>query len=343
MPDCPKDQLILFDGGSTLSQQLGVFCHLTRPDPIRTISNRLTIRFESKSSHGPTRHGFRAEYRSITVAPPTTTSLPASTSTTATTSLPATTSAPTLQLPQCGGGLRKLTSPSGSLQTFNWPNSPYAVNTTCDWEIECPLGTMIDIQFEDNFRVAGRMPDCTKDQLNISGCGGKKYGPYCHLTPPDAFSTTCNAVHVKFQAGSERGVSRTGFKLNYVCTVPVVPTLSPQCGGGKTSLSAPSGSIQTLNWPDNPYPINSECSWNISCPLGVEFDFDAEFRVAGRMPDCNKDQLTISGCGSDYGPYCHLTAPDQIRTTCNKVNVLFRSGFNRGVSRTGFKLNYRCL
>ena len=343
MPDCPKDRLILFDGGSTLSQQMGVFCHLTRPDPILTISNRLTVQFVSKSSHGPTRHGFRAHYRSITMAPPTTTSLPVITSAPTTALPPTTTAAPSMQLPQCGGGLRKHTSLSGSLQTFDWPNSPYALNTMCDWDIECPLDTIINILFEDSFRVAGRMPNCIKDKLKFSGCGGMNYGPYCHLTPPDAFLMTCNAVHVSFQAGSERGLTRTGFKLNYVCTVPVVPTLPPQCGGGETSLSAPSGSIQTLNWPDNPYPINTECSWDISCHLGVEFDFEANFRVAGRMPECNKDQLKISGCSSNYGPYCHLTPPDKIRMTCKNVTVLFRSGSNRGVSRTGFKLNYRCL
>ena len=38
MPVCPIDQLILFDGDGTLNQLLGVFCHLTRPDLIRTTS-----------------------------------------------------------------------------------------------------------------------------------------------------------------------------------------------------------------------------------------------------------------------------------------------------------------
>ena len=202
---------------------------------------------------------------------------------------------------------------------------------------------MINIQFEDSFRVAGRMPQCTKDKLRISGCGGMNYGPYCHLTPPEAFLSTCNAVHVSFQAGLERGPSRTGFKLSYVCTNPIVPTLSPQCGGGEILLTATSGSIQTLNWPDQPYSINTECSWNISCPLGVEIDFETSFRVAGKMPGCSKDQLNISGCGTNYGPYCNLTPPKPISTPCNNVNVSFLSGNGRGISRTGFKLNYRCM
>ena len=331
MPDCPKDKLILYDGGSTQSELLGEFCHLTRPDPIKTSSNRLTIVFMASSSHGSTRHGFRAHYKSVTLPPPTIAPTPS------------TTAAPNLQLPQCGRGLRRLTSTSGSLQTQNWPNSPYATNIMCDWDIECPVGTTISIRFEDIFRVAGRMPDCNKDQLRISGCDGMNYGPYCQLTVPEPFSTTCNTVHVTFQAGSDRGATRTGFKLNYVCTVPVVPTLSPQCGGGKKSLTASSGSIQTLNWPVNPYPINTECIWHINCPSGVEIDFESDFRVAGRMPGCSKDQLEISGCGNNFGPFCHTTRPDRIGSTCSKVKVLFRSGIGRGTTRIGFKLNYRCL
>ena len=331
MPDCPKDQLIVFDGGSNHSKRLGLFCHTTRPDPINSTSNRLTVQFVSKTFHGPSRRGFNAQYRSITVVLPTTTPPPV------------VTPAPTLQLPQCGGGFRKLTSLSGSLQTFNWPNSSYTINTECDWAIECPVGTVVDIRFEDSFRVAGSMPNCTKDRIIISGCEDMNYGPFCHVTPPEAFTTTCNALNVSFQAGSERGTTRTGFKLNYICTAPIIPTLSPLCGGGNKTHTDSIGSIQTLNWPEHPYPMNTECLWDISCPFGVEINFEANFRMAGRMPACDKDQLNIFGCNTNYGTYCHLTAPDQISTTCNKISVQFRSASERGLSRTGFKLNYRCF
>ena len=328
MPDCPKDQLILFDGGSIQSQRLGLFCHRTRPDPVNSTSNRLTVMFVSKTFHRSSRHGFRAQYRSI--SHPTTTSPPVITP------------APTLQLPQCGGGLHKLTSLNGSLQTFNGPNFPYAINTECDWDIECPVDTAVDIQFEDSFRVAGRMPNCNKDRIIISGCEDMNYVPFCHVSHREAFTSNCNAVHVSFQAGSERGESRTGFKLNYVCSAPIVPTLSPQCGGDKFH-TAPIGSIQTMNWLNDPYPINTECLWDISCPFRVEISFDPSFRMAGRMPECDKDQLKIFGCGTNYGPYCHLTAPDRIIMTCNKINVLFQSASERGITRTGFKLNYKCF
>ena len=331
MPDCAKDQLIVFDGGSIHSKRLGLFCHTTRPGPINSTSNRLTVQFGSKTVHGPSRHGFRAHYRSVTVVPPTTTPHPVATP------------APTLQLPQCGGGFRKLTYPRGSLQTLNWPTSPYAINTECDWDIECSEGTAVNIQFEDSFSVAGRMPDCMKDRIIISGCEDMNYGPFCHVTHPEAFTATCNTLNVRFQAGSTRGATRTGFKLNYVCTALIIPTLSLQCGGGDKSHTAPIGSIQTLNWPEDPYPMNTECLWDISCPFGVEINFEPRFRIAGRRPACDKDQLKIFGCGTNYGPYCDLSVPAQISITCNKTNVLFRSAFERGVTHTGFKLKYRCF
>ena len=319
MPDCNKDQLILFDGGSINSQALGVFCNLRRPDPITTSSNKLTILFVSRSYHSNTMHGFSAQYRSL--------------------------SPPNEQQAECGGGPLELKSPNGSLQTLNWPNSPYAINTNCEWDIECPTGAKIDIRFEDNFRVAGRMPNCTRDYLRISGCGETIHGPYCHVTPPEAFMSTCNAVHITFKTGSERGNSRTGFKLNYICKLTTeIPnsTVTPQCGGGNRSLTASRGSIQTLNWPDNPYPINMECSWDINCLSGVEISFENNFKVAGRMPNCTKDQLRISGCDTNYGPFCQILPPSRMNMNCSKINVSFVAGSERGSTRIGFKLNYRC-
>ena len=331
-PDCTRDTLILYDGGNNDGgNKFGPFCHLTRPEPIRSTSNRLGVSFVAGPSHGPTRHGFRAQYRSISVAPPTTVA-------------PITTM-PNMQRTECGGGPLKFTSLSGSLNTFNWPNSPYAINTQCEWDIECPTGAKVGIQFENNFRVAGRMPDCTRDQVKISDCGDETYGPFCHVTPPEDFTSTCNSVHVTFNAGSDRGETRTGFKLNYICeftTVIPSPTVSPQCGGGDKSLTASSGSIQTLNWPDTPYPIDTECSWDINCPSGVEINFEDDFKIAGRMPDCAKDQLRISGCGTDYGPFCHTTRPSGMEMDCSKINVSFLAGSERGSTRIGFKLNYRC-
>ena len=266
------------------------------------------------------------------------------------------TTTPTTEVPtvsaNCGGGPQTLNDSSGSIQTLDWSQVAYPINTICNWKIECPSTQRVQITFEESFIVAGRMPDCPKDQLIFSGCN-ENYGPYCHTTAPESFTLQCNEVDVLFNAGDGRSDTRTGFKFNYECVTPttiapatIAPvTLPPNCGGGPQTLTDPSGFIQTLNWRQVAYPINTICNWKIECPSSqrVQIIFKESFIVAGCMPDCPKDQLTFSGCNENYGPYCHTTAPESFTLQCNEVDVLFNAGDGRSDTRTGFKFNYECV
>ena len=253
----------------------------------------------------------------------------------------------------CAGRPLTLTAVSGSLQSLNYLESSYPTNTDCVWNIECPEGSTVIVSFTSSFRLAGRMPRCPRSRLLVYSCG-QFYGPYCHLTPPTPFITACSKAQVNFIAGSFVGVTRTGFKLNYICKPTprptlITPTNSPGpthsilCGGGPHRMTNSTGHIQTLHWPLKPYPLNQKCRWTIHCLFGMEISFDKNFRVAGRMPHCAKDQLTLAGCGSQLGTFCHLTAPSKIFTLCPDVEVLFHTGEQRGITRTGFRLNYRCF
>ena len=276
-----------------------------------------------------------------------------------------TTVAPATVSPNCGGGPQTLTDSSGSIQTLDWSQVAYPINTICNWKIECPSTQRVQITFEESFLVAGRKPDCSKDQLTFSGCN-ENYGPYCHTTAPEPFTLQCNEVDVLFNAGNGRSDTRTGFKFNYECVTPttiapttiattatpttiattIAPVILPtNCGGGPQTLTDSPGSIQTLNWNQVAYPINTICNWKIECPSTqrVQITFEESFIVAGRMPGCPKDQLTFSGCNENYGPYCHTTAPESFTLQCNEVDVLFNAGNGRSDTRTGFKLNYKCI
>ena len=348
---------------------------------------------------------------------PTTPTTQPTTPTTQPTTPPATPT-PMLLPSECGGGPGVLTGPTGFIQTVDWPSSPYPAVADCLWEITCPPGQRVDINFKDSFRISGKMPSCTKDTLQIFDCDGSiEYGPFCHLTRPNAFTSSCNKIDVVFKAKNMRGVTRTGFRLDYECiqvdepktapttqpttpttqpttpttqpttpttqpttpttqpttpttqpttpttqpttptTQPTTPTTQPttppptplptECGGGPGGLSDTSGSIQTVGWPDTPYPLMADCSWNINCPAGtnIEISFDSSFRISGRMPSCDKDQVIVTECDGAkvHGPFCHLTPPETITTACNKANVSFLSKGIRGRTRTGFRLNYRCV
>ena len=111
-----------------------------------------------------------------------------------------------------------LTSSAGSIQTVGWPSTAYPLNVECTWDIVCPAGSKIEIEFEDPFRIAGSMPSCTKDSVVVSDCNGAiTHGPFCHLTRPQQFETTCNAAKVTFDSNGSRGGTRYGFKMNYIC------------------------------------------------------------------------------------------------------------------------------
>ena len=392
MPTCPRSQLTI----SGCNTGYGPYCHVTAPSPFTTTCDNVKVSFVAGSTVGTTRTGFQLNYsckRTTTQPPPTTivatlpTTTPPPTATPPTTTTPPpsttpppmTTTAAPLQLPQCGGGFQTLTAMSGSLQTQNYPNSAYPTNTNCEWNIQCPEGSTVDISFSESFRVAGSMPTCPRSQLTISGCN-TGYGPYCHVTAPSPFTTTCDNVKVSFVAGSTVGTTRTGFQLNYSCkrtttqpppttivttlptttptptttpppsttpppmTTTAAPLQLPQCGGGFQTLTAMSGSLQTQNYPNSAYPTNTNCEWNIQCPDNsvIDISFASSFRLAGRMPECPRSQLTLSGCNNNYGPYCHLTPPSPFTTTCNMVKVNFKAGSTVGGTRTGFQLNYVC-
>ena len=107
---------------------------------------------------------------------------------------------------------------SGSIETVGYDQDPYPINTNCLWRIQCQASQKVHITFSESFKIAGAMPDCAKDQLEIFDCDGSvMYGPFCHLTAPEPIMSQCDAVDVQFHAGDERGVKRTGFRLNYEC------------------------------------------------------------------------------------------------------------------------------
>ena len=81
------------------------------------------------------------------------------------------------------------------------------------------------------------------------------------------------------------------------------------------------GFIETVGFREQAYPLNTNCDWRIECPSNqrVRLTFDSSFRIAGRMPNCPRDQVFIQDCIGDnfYGPFCHLTAP-VLRLQCSE-------------------------
>ena len=123
-----------------------------------------------------------------------------------------------------------------------------------------------------------------------------------------------------------------------------MPQIS-SCGG---ILQGPSGTFNTINWPNEAYPINTDCEWVIECPGSnqvINLSFDSQFKVAGQPPLCSKDRVEVVDCarGVTHGPYCHTTRPNPLRQLGNSARVRFITKGQRGSTRTGFKASYTCV
>ena len=260
-----------------------------------------------------------------------------------------------------------LNVPTGDFQTPNWPET-YPVNIDIHWQISCPSDNYyVELNLGHTpFGIAGKMPDCTKDWVRLydGSKDGTMLGQFCHLTIPPVVTSSTSQVLVEFHAGAQHGDTRKGFSASYKCvartteaptTLPTtlpptqcppvtIPPL-PQCG---FHLNSNTGVISTPNWPDT-YNVNERCEWIIQlpdCNKVVEITF-TNFSVAGQLPDCTKDKVTISD-GVDvqdktFGPYCHLSLPPVIRTTSNVAHITFIAGPGHGVKRLGYSATFQAV
>ena len=164
---------------------------------------------------------------------------------------------------------------------------------------------------------------------------------------------------MKFIAGPAHGPSRLGFRITYNTIAPPTtepPTTRPTtattqpptqagCGGRLTTAS---GSLQSPNWPQT-YPVDIECEWTIELPdpnnrISLSFN-DQAFGLAGLMPACSKDTLTIyDGLGNTaIRTLCDTAIPIDITTTSNTARVKFIAGPAHGPARLGFRITYNTI
>lgn len=196
--------------------------------------------------------------------------------------------------------------------------------------------------------------------MHDGGQRGTSLGQFCYLNAPPVVESTRRKVLVEFHAGPAHGPTRKGFSASYLCVqhggdittaetktqCPSVtlPTL-PQCG---FHLNSNSGVFSTPNWPLT-YNMNQDCEWIIElpdCNKVIEITFSA-FSIAGKFPDCIKDQVYIRDGVEEqsekFGPFCHTSLPEVVRTSSNVARVTFHAGPQHGSLRLGFSANFQAV
>lgn len=236
LPSCPSDWLMVFDGDSTSSTLMGKFCHYAVPQVSRSSSNMILIYFYAGPVHNSARKGFEVSYTCVDVAPRATT-----TAASTTTAAPTTTVAPTVKtetssgdllvsLPQvtvppplppqpaeCGQTL--FTESSGTIESPNYPQT-YPFNIQCEYFIQLPdENSIVEISFDNGFRIAGTYPDCPKDWVKVYDGhtdDGHLHGTFCHIkTPPSVIRTSGSKAKIVLYAGPVHNPSRNGFSATY--------------------------------------------------------------------------------------------------------------------------------
>ncbi|CAG9792216.1 unnamed protein product [Diatraea saccharalis] len=225
---------------------------------------------------------------------------------------------------QCGGYLMTYES------VFESPNYPksYSENQECTWEIVTDIGSRISLQFIGRFAVESR-PNCTKDAVIVYNWKDNKYiemSRLCGRTLPPIFNSTFNKMKVVLRTDNE--INLDGFQARWLRI----------CGGDYNATE----NEQFLYSPGYPngYTGNLNCVYRISASKGTVLLKFLEFELEGPYPDCNNDNLTISGeSASDFlydTTYCGNEMPPIINY--EKITLTFQTDYF--MNQKGFKISY---
>ncbi|XP_054634056.1 ovochymase-2 [Dunckerocampus dactyliophorus] len=292
----------------TLRDSLGVigkYCGYTKPLPLVSLTNRLTIYFDTNDRK--TDQGFKAHYEAVS---------PERTS----------------EIAGAGGSLQ---GDRGDLMTPGFPDKNYPNGALYQWKITVPEGERVRLTFTSFDLV----PEVCGDFVQVYD-GSMLLGKFCGGTMPKPVESSSNTMIVRFKSdstGSSRGFTATYTKSSLppiVTTMrptttskPTTQTLPPTTSGsgGAVILTGRKGTIQSDGFP-NPYPAHQNSSWKITVPKGFLMKFQiTEMAITGETGQCKEDKLLVSDAYSTLGIHCGYIRPPVVVAATNTMTVSFQS------------------
>ncbi|XP_012276352.1 cubilin [Orussus abietinus] len=221
------------------------------------------------------------------------------------------------QWQSCGGIL------SGPEETVEAPKG-LSYPLSCVWFARFPdEGEAIRLTFENL-----NLGSCENGYISIRNGGpmSPEMGKYCGSLKPDPLTSQSNEMWIEYHV--KQDPSNFRFRLE---------TVSGGCGG---ALWGSRKIIGTPGFP-KPYPNNAECTWEIMAEPGysVALVFVDRFQME-TSNNCEKDFVQVFGWKSknstweDLGKFCGRNAPAPVKSTTNRMKVLFRS--NEAIQGDGF-------
>ncbi|XP_067326675.1 cubilin [Anolis sagrei] len=229
----------------------------------------------------------------------------------------------------CGGNVYiSENSPSGFISSPNYPGN-YPPHTDCVWKIIAPYGEAVELQFQDPFDIQPSS-NCTLSYLELRD-GADSSAPVitklCGNSLPSIQRSSGSTLYMRFWSGSMD--TRTGFNVTYSRAI---------CGG---TLTGQNGLIESIGFPNFPYPDNLLCEWIIHGPAGHYLSISFEAFDIQNSSGCANDYMEIqegSASGDLLGRYCGATIPNTVVTSGNLAYIKFIS--DELINGPGFKLHF---
>lgn len=299
---CSRDFITLQDSLG----MIGTFCGKTKPEPLVSLSNRLTVYFNSNERD--TDKGFKAHFKAVD---------------------PALTS----EFVEAGGFLQ---GEQGELMTPGFPERNYSNSVLYQWKITVPVGERIQLTFNSLELV----PSACGDYVQVYGGhrpGSTPLGKFCGPALPKPLTSDFNTMVVRFK--SDHTLTSQGFKATYskIIQTTVAPTTSTTkqttnvpaqtatTGSGAVIINGRKGEIQSSGYP-NPYPAHLQSSWKISVPQGFLVKLQiTDLAITGETGMCKDDKLVITDAYSTLGMHCGNIIPPLVVSASNSISVSFQS------------------
>ncbi|XP_057698672.1 ovochymase [Corythoichthys intestinalis] len=294
----------------TLRDSLGVigkYCGYTKPIPVVTLTNRLTVYFDTNDRK--TDQGFKAHYKAVSPE----------------------------RISEIAGAGGFLHGDRGDLLTPGFPEQKYPNSATYQWKITVPEGEGVRL----TFTTFDLIPEVCGDYVQVFD-DSSLLGKFCGGSLPKPVESSTNTMIVRFRSDStqnSRGFRATFTKSSLPPIVlpttvkptttpePTTPTLPPTTPitGGPVILNGRKGTIQSEGFPD-PYPPYQNVSWRISVPKGFLAKLQiTELAITGEPLQCKDDKLIVSDAYGPLGTHCGYILPPVLVAATNALSVSFLS------------------
>ncbi|XP_061737042.1 ovochymase-2 [Nerophis ophidion] len=300
---CTADFITLRDSVGVI----GKYCGYTKPLPLVSLTNRLTVYFDTNDRK--TDQGFKARYEAVSPE----------------------------RASEIAGAGGTLQGDQGDLMTPGFPEQNYPNGALYQWKITVPEGEKVRLTFT-SFDL---LPEVCGDFVQVYD-GSTSLGKFCGGTMPKPVESSSNTMIVRFKSdstGRSRGFTATYTKSSLPPIVvptttkptttskPTTQTLPPTTSdsGGAILLTGRKGVFQSEGFP-NPYPAHQNISWRITVPKGFLVKLQiTDMAITGETGQCTKDKLIVSDAYDTLAVHCGYIRPPVVVAATNTMTVSFQS------------------